>query len=65
MSHEPLRCFGCGKPYKDFPLDIVLPDNQWADIAERTDGGGVLCAGCIIERASKLPGITVAKMVLE
>jgi len=60
-----LRCFGCGKPYDEFPLDVVLPDEQWELVSGRTDGSGVLCANCILERAAKLPGITVAMMVLE
>ena len=56
---------GCGKPYDEFPLDVVLPDQQWEQISGRTDGSGILCTACIIERGSRLPGITVAKLVFE
>ena len=65
MTPETVRCADCGKPYRDFPLDVVLPDHQWALLSGRNDGGGIICASCIIERAAKMPGITVAKMTLE
>lgn len=60
-----LRCFGCDKPYQDFPLDVVVPDDQWEAISGRSDGGGILCAACIVERGSKLPGVSVAKLRFE
>ena len=41
----------------------VIPDEQWSKIAP--SAGGVLCAGCIVERGATLPGVTVAKMVFE
>lgn len=47
----------CDLPYKDFPLDVVLPDMQWLMI--HPDDGGVLCAQCIVTRASKIKGVTV------
>ena len=46
------------------PLDVVLPDDQWERISGRTDGGGILCAECILARAARL-GATVAKMELD
>jgi hypothetical protein len=52
----------CGMPYAHFPMDVVVPDDQWTQITGRTDGGGVLCVACIVRRASKLPGIRVAKL---
>ena len=55
-----LACEGCGKLYRNFALDVVLPDDQWHAIQGRD--GGVLCAACIVERGSKLPGVTVAKL---
>ena len=60
-----LRCSGCGKHYDEFPLDVVLPNEQWLQISPRPDGGGVLCAACIVERGSKLPEITFAKLRYE
>ena len=57
-------CLDCGLPYRDFPLDMILPDDQWLMI--HPEGlNGLLCANCIIRRASKLPGITVIKAILE
>jgi len=58
-----LACEDCGLPYKDFPLDTTIPDEQWAEI-HRGDGG-VLCANCMVKRASKLPGIIAARMFFE
>lgn len=50
-------CFDCGLPYgTDDWLDLSLPHDQWAMIAP-VNGSGVLCANCIVRRASKLPEI--------
>ena len=55
-------CGDCGLPYAEFPLDVVLPDSQWATIIGRTDGGGILCARCIVVRGAKIQGVTVARL---
>lgn len=48
------NCEDCGLPYGGFPLDVVLPDADWLRI--HPDGcNGLLCARCIVLRASKLP----------
>lgn len=57
MSRPPLRCEDCGLLYRDFPLDLVLPDNEWLAIHPAGEGG-VLCANCICGRARQL-GVTV------
>ncbi len=56
------RCRDCGMHYSSFGMDIVLPDDQWARIAE--DGAGLLCGTCIARRAKalNLPGVTCLKM---
>lgn len=48
------RCLDCGAVYADFPLDTTLPDEQWRMI--HGSEGGLLCASCIVKRASCLPG---------
>lgn len=58
-------CAECGLPYEEFPIDMVLPLDQWKLISPTPDGSGVLCAGCIVLRASRLPKIIVAKTELE
>lgn len=60
----PVTCADCGMPYADFPLDVVIPDDQWRAIGFE-HGGGILCAGCIVRRGSKLPGVAVAKLRFE
>lgn len=60
-----LRCLGCGLPYQDFALDVLVPDEVWAAISGRSDGSGVMCAACIVEHGAKLPGVSVAKLVFE
>ncbi|OGO11438.1 MAG: hypothetical protein A2Y53_00025 [Chloroflexi bacterium RBG_16_47_49] len=58
-----LACEDCGLPYRDFPLDTTVSDNQWSEI--HPENGGVLCASCMVKRASHLPGIIAARMVFE
>lgn len=60
---RPAVCLDCGKPYAEFPLDVVLPRSQWLEI--HPDEHGLLCAGCIVARAAKVPGATVAHLVIE
>lgn len=49
-----MACLDCGLPYRDFPIDTVLPDADWLLI--HPEGlGGLLCAGCIVKRAAALP----------
>lgn len=59
-----LRCLDCGLPYATFPLDVLLPRAQWLAIHPEGDDG-VLCASCIVARASKIPGATVVHAVVE
>ena len=54
------NCLDCGMPYQGFPLDMTLPNEQWLMIHPEGEGG-LLCAGCIVKRAAKLPGIIVVK----
>ncbi len=57
-------CKDCGLPYQEFGLDTTLPDEQWLMI--HPEGlGGLLCANCIVNRASHLSGIIAARMILE
>lgn len=52
-TSEPiLRCEDCALPYCRFPLDCVVPDEQWAAI-HPFGGGGVLCALCMAARANR------------
>jgi hypothetical protein len=53
-------CADCGKPHKDFPMDTVLPDDQWQAIMGSE--GGLLCANCTVTRGAKLPGTIIATM---
>jgi hypothetical protein len=48
-----IPCMGCGTV--DMPLDTVLTGKQWRMI--RPEEGGVLCAACIVRRASRLPHV--------
>lgn len=57
------KCFDCGMVYGgDDWVDTVLANEQWRMIFPEKNG--VLCANCIIKRASKLDGIIIAKMKL-
>jgi len=51
-------CADCGMIYGgDDWLDMSLPHDQWEMICPREGGGGILCANCIVRRASKLPHV--------
>jgi hypothetical protein len=47
-------CLDCGRPYPH-GLDVVLTKKQWRMI--NPDDGGVLCASCMVNRASLLPEV--------
>jgi len=56
-------CRDCGVAYgSENWVDTVLSDEQWALIFPEHDG--ILCANCIIKRASKIDGIIRADMRL-
>ena len=57
------NCMDCGKDYKDFGLDIYMNDSDWIKI--HPDKDGLLCANCIVKRASKIVGVIVMKMELD
>jgi len=49
---QPTDCVDCGRHYGNeygFP-DLVLPNEVWAAISPRGDGGGMLCPSCICKR---------------
>lgn len=56
------NCFDCGMPYggKDW-IDTVLPNEQWKLICPENQ---ILCANCIVKRASKIKGVIITKMKL-
>ena len=57
-------CEDCGLPYKEFGLDMTLPNDQWLMI--HPDGyGGLLCATCIARRADKIQGTIAVRAIIE
>ena len=63
ISSHVAECFDCGMAYGESDwVDTVLPNEQWDMIFPEHDG--LLCANCIIKRASKLTGIIIAKTTL-
>jgi hypothetical protein len=54
------ECLDCGMPYRDFPLDTTLPDDQWLMIHPEGENG-LLCASCMVRRASRLTGIIAVR----
>lgn len=63
MTPPPATCLDCGLPYYEFGADTVLQRSQWLLIHPAEDG--LLCANCIIQRASKIPGFISGVLVLE
>lgn len=53
MNDGRLRCAGCGMPYaSESWSDFVIPDEAWERISSDSNGGGVLCVQCMIDRAN-------------
>lgn len=50
-----LTCQDCGFAYghKDW-IDVVVPNDQWELLTGKSDGSGILCAGCMARRAARL-----------
>lgn len=43
------KCAGCNRPYSDPGfMDLIAPDDIWAQISPTGDEGGLLCPGCTI-----------------
>jgi hypothetical protein len=55
-------CLDCGRDYGDFGMDVLLPRWQWLLI--HPDENGLLCAQCIVTRASKLEGAVGLEAVI-
>lgn len=53
----------CGLPYKKFGMDLVMPRAQWLEINPKD--GGLLCANCMMKRASKIHGATCIHAIIE
>jgi hypothetical protein len=74
-----LYCYGgCGTPYNEMGLDVLLPTALWNRIAvgppfdpteypgiEREGRGGVLCAACTVARLSALTECTALFLDIE
>ncbi len=58
------KCKDCGFAYRAFGIDTTLSNEQWLMIHPEGEGG-LLCANCMVKRASFLPGIIAARMTLE
>jgi hypothetical protein len=54
-------CSDCGAEYESLGCDLVLPDQQWKIICPE---GGILCANCICQRASKLSATVILAWVV-
>jgi hypothetical protein len=59
------NCMDCGIDYGEFGMDTLMSNEQWRMI--HPDDWGLLCASCIVKRASKLPDVlwVEARLVFE
>ena len=63
VDEKKVVCYDCGMDYGGADwIDTVLPNEQWKTIFPEENG--ILCANCIVKRASKLDGIIITKMIL-
>jgi hypothetical protein len=58
------ECEDCRLPYESFLLDVTLPDEQWLAI-HPSGKDGLLCARCIVARASKLSNVVAVRAVFD
>ncbi len=63
VPREIPKCADCGALYQTLPMDVVLPNAQWAEITSYTEE--ILCVACILIRGSKLRKYVVAKLRFE
>ncbi len=56
-------CKDCGLPYDDFGLDTVLSRLQWSTVSDEIED--ILCANCMVKRASKFNNVIVTHMFFE
>lgn len=59
-AREDSQCLDCGG---SLSIDVLLPRAQW--LAIHPNDHGVLCGGCIVQRASAVPGARVIHLVIE
>lgn len=63
QSRAVTTCEDCKLPYIEFGLDTVLSSEQWAEIHPE-EVEGILCANCIVKRASFLSNTVIVKMII-
>lgn len=52
-TNRPLHCMECGLLYKEFGIDVNVPDDQWVLLMGRPAGDGMMCGACLIEAGAK------------
>ena len=66
-----IKCRDCGLPYDDFGHDTFLPREQWLSILSSDEKefnkkfSLVLCANCMVRRASRMNEIVGIEMRLQ
>lgn len=64
-ERRPLGCYDCGFSYGGIGwVDVLVPNDVWAQISPTHDEGGVLCFNCIARRAERLGLTDVAVLLL-
>lgn len=59
------ECMDCGLLYSEFGMDTTIPHSQWEKIHPGSEGGGILCANCMVKRAAMLEGKIAARMFFD
>ena len=57
------NCIDCKKPYYEFGMDVSMAYNDWIKINPNVHG--LLCANCIVKRASKVDGVITVALRLD
>lgn len=62
---EIAKCEDCYLPYQNFGMDVTVPNDQWTELTGYTDGEGLLCGPCIIQRGIENEKYGVARLRFE
>ncbi len=59
------KCEDCHLLYQNFGMDVTIPNDQWTELTGYTDGEGLLCGACIIQRGIENEKYGVARLRFE
>ena len=53
MDPDEVKCEDCGLLYQDFPIEVTVSHEQWAELTGYIEGEGILCGVCLLSRGAE------------